>query len=52
MRLFDYYEIGRIDDWHYAGFDQGLVAGDRVYTDAGPQSYKENLIGVLFNINL
>lgn len=52
LRLFDYYERGRINDWHYLGFDQGLVVGNRVYTDAGPQSYKQNLIGLLVNMKL
>ncbi|MBS0584007.1 MAG: MtrB/PioB family outer membrane beta-barrel protein [Proteobacteria bacterium] len=52
LRLFEYYERGRISDWHYLGFDQGLVVGNRVYTDTGPQSYKQNLIGMLVNVKL
>jgi hypothetical protein len=52
VHLFDYYELGRISDWHYAGFDEGLVVGNRVYTDAGPQNYAANVIGVLFNLRL
>jgi hypothetical protein len=52
LRLFDNYERGHIYDWHYAGFDQGLVVGNRVYTDAGPQSYNGNLIGFFVNIAL
>ncbi|MBS0439302.1 MAG: MtrB/PioB family outer membrane beta-barrel protein [Proteobacteria bacterium] len=52
LRLFDYYERGRINDWHYAGFGQGLVAGNRVYTDAGPQGYNANLIGLFVNVKL
>ncbi len=52
LRLFDYYERGRISDWHYLGFDQSLVVGDRVYTDAGPQSYKTNLIGMFVTVKL
>jgi hypothetical protein len=35
LRLYDYYERGQIYDWHYAGFNNTLVYGNRVYTDAG-----------------
>jgi hypothetical protein len=52
LRLFDYYERGHISDWHYAGFDAGLVYDHRVYTDGGPQSYSANLVGLLVNIRL
>jgi hypothetical protein len=52
LRVFDNYEIGRIDDWHYAGFNQGLVIGNTAYTDGGPQSYSQNLVGVMVNIKL
>jgi hypothetical protein len=52
LRLFDNYEIGRVNDWHYDGLDQGYVVGNTVYTDGGPQSYKQNLIGLLVNITL
>jgi hypothetical protein len=52
LRLFDEYELGRIADWHYSGFDQGLVVGQRVYTDGGPQSYVANVVGVMFNLKL
>lgn len=50
LRLFDTYETGNITDWHYAGFNQGLVIGNTLYTDGGPQSYSQNLFGVLMNI--
>jgi len=50
MRLFDYYERGHIDDWHYAGFNQSLVYGHELYTDGGPQSYSENLVGVFISL--
>lgn len=43
LRLYDYYERGQISDWHYAGFDNTLVYGNRVYTDAGPQVYNMTL---------
>jgi hypothetical protein len=52
LRVFDTYEIGNIADWHYAGFNQGLVVGNTLYTDGGPQSYSENLIGVMVNVKL
>lgn len=52
MRIFDYYERGRINDWHYAGFAGGLVYDHRVYTDGGPRSYSANLVGMLLNVRL
>ena len=52
LRLFDYYERGRVSDWHYSGFDTGLVYDHRVYTDGGPQSYSANLVGLLVTIRL
>jgi hypothetical protein len=50
--LFDYYDRGHIDDWHYAGFNQSLVYGHELYTDSGPQSYNENLVGVFISVKL
>jgi Putative outer membrane beta-barrel porin, MtrB/PioB len=52
LRVFDTYEVGNIADWHYAGFNQGLVIGNSLYTDGGPQSYSENLVGVMVNVKL
>jgi hypothetical protein len=52
MRIFDYYERGHIDDWHYLGFASGQVIDHRVYTDGGPQSYSANLVGLFLNIDL
>jgi Putative outer membrane beta-barrel porin, MtrB/PioB len=52
LRLYDYYERGEINDWHYAGFSNALVYGNRVYTDAGPQGYNTNLIGLFINVKL
>jgi hypothetical protein len=52
LRLYDYYERGYVNDWHYAGFNQTLVYGSSLYTDAGPQSYNQNLIGLFVNIKL
>jgi hypothetical protein len=52
LRVFDTYEIGNIFDFHYAGFNQSLVYGNTLYTDGGPQSYTENLFGVMINVKL
>lgn len=54
LRLFDNYEIGRVYDWHYEGLGQSLVTPNQntLYTDAGPQSYHENLVGLLVNVRL
>jgi len=52
LRVFDYYERGHIDDWHYSGFAAGQVIDHRVYTDGGPESYSANLVGLLVNIEL
>jgi len=52
MRLFEYYERGRVSDWHYFGYDTGRVFDHRVYTDGGPQSYQSNLVGMLVNVQL
>lgn len=52
MRVFDYYERGRVSDWHYLGFDAARVIGHRVYTDGGPESYSANLVGVLVTVQL
>jgi hypothetical protein len=53
LRVFDTYEIGSIADFHYDGFTQGLVVGgNNLYTDGGPQSYTQNLVGVFVNVRL
>jgi hypothetical protein len=52
LRLYDYYERGQINDWHYAGFNNTLVYGNRVYTDAGPQGYNTNVVGLFINLKL
>jgi len=52
LRLYDYYEHGQISDWHYAGFNNTLVYGNRVYTDAGPQGYNTNVVGLFVNVKL
>jgi hypothetical protein len=52
LRLYDYYERGHIDDYHYAGFNQNLVYRNELYTDGGPQSYSENLIGFFISMKL
>lgn len=52
VRLFDYYERGHVDDWHYRGLDTARVIDHRVYSDGGPQGYATNLIGVLLDVRL
>jgi hypothetical protein len=52
LNVFDIYERGHINDWHYLGFDTTRVYDHRVYTDGGPESYDANLIGLLVNIRL
>jgi Putative outer membrane beta-barrel porin, MtrB/PioB len=52
MRVFDSYERGQINDWHYAGFNQSLVSGNTLYTDGGPQSYSQNLVGIFLSVKL
>jgi hypothetical protein len=52
LRLFDYYERGQINDWHYAGFNNTLVYGNNLYTDAGPQGYDTNVVGLFLNVKL
>jgi hypothetical protein len=52
VRIFDYYERGDVEDWHYLGFDAGQVIDHRIYTDGGPESYSANLVGLLVNIRL
>ncbi len=52
VRVFDYFERGRVDDWHYLGLDTARVIDHRVYSDGGPQGYSTNLLGVLLDIRL
>ena len=52
VRLYDYYERGHIDDYHYAGFNQSLVYGNELYADGGPQSYSDNLFGFFISAKL
>jgi len=52
LRIYDKYERGSIADWQYNGFSQGLVTGNTLYTDGGPQGYSENLVGVLVRVKL
>lgn len=52
LRVFDYFEFGSINDWHYLGFDTSRAYDHRVYTDGGPKNYKANVFGVLLNVQL
>jgi len=50
-RLLYTYEIGKIDDWHYAGDLQGNLGVTSIIVDGGPQRYKTHLLGLMFNVN-
>ena len=52
LRLFDRYEKARLADWHYFGFENGLVTWNRVYLDAGPIGYSANMIGAMLEVRL
>jgi hypothetical protein len=53
MRVFDIFETGSFNDWHYLGLQDNLVIDHKIYTDLGPQRrYSANLIGVLLNVKL
>ena len=52
VRFFYHFEVGRIADWHYAGLDQGLVVGSRVYLDAGPRNYRVHVLGLMLRVTL
>lgn len=52
LRLFDTWERARVEDWHYSGFDAGYVLDHRVYADGGPEGYRANLVGLLFDVRL
>lgn len=52
------HEVGKINDWHYLGFDTTPVSGNpaalptAVILDAGPQDYTTSIIGVMVNFKL
>ena len=52
LTLFDTWEKGRMADWHYAGFENGLVTSNRVYLDAGPSNYSVNMVGAMLEVQL
>lgn len=52
LRVFELFERGRLADWHYLNFDTTRALDHRVYTDGGPESYRENMVGVLFQMKL
>lgn len=52
LRVFEQYERGRVDDWHYLGLDAARVIDHRVYSDGGPSGYSTNLIGLLLDFRL
>ncbi len=52
VRLYFRHEAVRITDWHYSGFDQGTVVGNRVYLDAGPGNSRVNIFGTFLRFAL
>ena len=55
MRLFDRFELGQVKDWHYDGVIAQAVANydsGTLLLDSGPQNYRTNVIGVLFQLKL
>ena len=55
IRLFDRFEIGKVKDWHYDGVITGAVANydsGTLLLDAGPQSYRANVIGIFLQYKL
>jgi len=55
MRMFDRYETGKVQDWHYDGVISGAVANydsGTLLLDSGPQNYHNNVVGVLFQFKL
>ena len=57
VRLFDTWERGSINDWHYLGLDDGLVVDHRVYLEdgavgSGSGRYRANLVGVMLEVKL
>ncbi|MDP1610991.1 MAG: MtrB/PioB family outer membrane beta-barrel protein [Sulfuritalea sp.] len=51
VRLLYRYEAGKIRDWHYDGVSANPTpaANQQTYLDSGPQDYRTNTFGVLFN---
>lgn len=57
LRLFDTWERGAINDWHYLGLENGLVIDHRVYLEDGPVGsgsgrYSANLVGLMLEMRL
>jgi hypothetical protein len=53
LRVLVRYESGRIRDWHYDGVAANpMPANNAAYLDAGPQDYRNTLVGILFQMRL
>ncbi|MBL8298323.1 MAG: MtrB/PioB family outer membrane beta-barrel protein [Rhodanobacteraceae bacterium] len=52
LRVFDLFERGRVDDWHYLGLEAAQVIDHRVYSVGAPRGYAANLIGLLLDVRL
>jgi hypothetical protein len=60
VRLFWHYELGKVNDWHYAGVASnptpgtaaGSTAGSNLYLDTGPQRFHAGVIGAFLKVDL
>jgi Putative outer membrane beta-barrel porin, MtrB/PioB len=53
LRILFRYESGKIRDWHYDGVAANpMPANNAAYLDAGPQDYRNTLLGLLFQWRL
>jgi hypothetical protein len=53
IRLLLRHESGRVRDWHYEGLaETPMPTNNSLYLDAGPQDYRVNLVGLLFQVRL
>lgn len=53
MRLLYLYESGKIRDWHYDGVAANpMPANNALYLDSGPQDYRTQTYGLLFQFRL
>lgn len=55
LRVFDRLELGQVKDWHYDGVLTGAMANydsGTLLFDAGPQSYRANVIGFFLQYKL
>lgn len=52
LRALYRYELGKIDDWHYAGVEENPVPdGTAIYLDAGPEDYHTSVVGLFMQVS-